>query len=129
MDPAAVDLAPASRRGSILVVEDDPDIRETLRDVLEIEGYEVTTAEHGKDALDKLARMARPCLVLLDLMMPVMSGAEFLAVLRKDEVLSTLPVVVVSAWPKEAAKVRDAQGFVKKPVDLDALLRLMGQYC
>ena len=95
----------------ILVVEDDRDIRESLQDLLEVEGYAVTTAENGRDALEQLQRMDAPSVILLDLMMPVMSGDEFLRELRKDGALASIPVLVVSAWTDEANKVLDlAQG-------------------
>jgi CheY-like chemotaxis protein len=74
--------------------------------------------------------MEEPCVILLDLMMPVMSGGEFLSILRQSDAFATLPVVVVSAWPQEAAKLSDQiQGFVKKPVVLDTLLDLLERYC
>lgn len=115
---------------TILVVEDDPDINESLRDVLEREGYEVVTASNGKEGLERLGEIDRPCVIFLDLMMPVMSGGEFLAVLRHTDVIATIPVVIVSAWPKEATQIRDqTQGFVKKPVSLDALLAAAHRFC
>lgn len=111
-------------------MEDDEDIRESLRDLLESEGYAVSTAANGQEALARLTAPERPCLILLDMMMPVMSGAEFLTVLREDQALAPIPVIVVSAWPKEAAKSgADIQGFVQKPVDLDRLLAFIRQYC
>ena len=119
-----------TRRHTILVVEDDPDIAESLSDVLEGEGYLVVTAANGVEGLQGLRDIGKPCLILLDLMMPVMSGGEFLAVLRKHEKFSTVPVIVVSAWPKEALQVRDqSQGFVKKPVMLDSLLETTSRFC
>jgi CheY-like chemotaxis protein len=115
---------------TLLVVEDDAAIREALADVLEGEGFEVVTAEHGKEALERLRSMPRPCLVLLDLMMPVMDGPAFLAELRRDDVLATLPVVIVSAWPADAAKLDgESQGFIKKPVSLEALLEVVHRHC
>ncbi|HZU95564.1 MAG TPA: response regulator [Planctomycetota bacterium] len=115
---------------SLLVVEDDPLIRESLADVLEGEGFEVVTAEHGKEALERLRTMKRPSLVLLDLMMPVMDGRAFLHALRRDDALATLPVVIVSAWAEDAAKLgRESQGFVKKPVSLEALLEVVHRLC
>lgn len=124
------------RKAPVLVVEDDEDVRETLAIALEIEGYAVETAAHGKEALDRLHEMVnrggdeRPCLILLDLMMPVMSGAELLSLLRSDPAFATIPVVVVSAWDREAAKVApDAQGLVRKPVDLTELLACVEEYC
>ncbi|HVH47842.1 MAG TPA: response regulator [Labilithrix sp.] len=115
---------------TILIVEDDPDIRDALRDVLELDGYEIVEASNGKEGLERLRNIVRPCVILLDLMMPVMSGREFIAVLRETDVLATIPVVVVSAWPDEAAHVRErTQGFVRKPVMLDALLSLVERFC
>jgi CheY-like chemotaxis protein len=117
-------------RCTVLVVEDDRDIRESLEDVLTAEGYRVITAENGRQGLERLRDQTDPCIILLDLMMPVMSGGEFLAELRANDVLATIPVVVVSAWPDEAAFVRaQAQGYVKKPVSLDVLLELVARYC
>ena len=115
---------------TILVVEDDHDIAESLSDVLQSVGYRVVTAANGLEGLDSLREIGPPCLILLDLMMPVMSGGEFLSVLRRHEKFSTVPVVVVSAWPREAAQVRgQSQGFVKKPVELDSLLESANQFC
>jgi CheY-like chemotaxis protein len=120
----------AKANGKILVVEDDPEIREVVRDVLQDEGYAVVTATNGKEGLERLRQMARPCLVLLDLLMPVMNGGEFLTALRTTDVLATLPVVVFSAWSEEAQKIRDdTQGFVEKPVSLPALLDTVTKFC
>lgn len=117
------------RCASILVVEDDRDIREALRQALEVEGYTVSVAENGVVGLALLALAPRPCLVLLDLMMPVMNGLEFLRELRQDEVLATIPVVMVTAYGELAAEARGAVGLVKKPIDLDVLLEFVMQYC
>ena len=118
--------------GPILVVEDDDDIRETTMDVLEAEGYAVVGASNGLEGLRRLEEAQRPCVILLDLMMPVMSGQEFLLRLRKEARWETIPVVVVSAWPHEAAKLtasKAAQDFVRKPVDLARLLASIGKHC
>jgi CheY-like chemotaxis protein len=116
---------------TILIVEDDRDIRESLADVIESEGFSVVTAANGQEGLERLRAMTRPCLILLDLMMPIMNGGEFLAILRKDVVLAGLPVVIVSALPKDARHLAPLshQGFVKKPVSLDALLEVVNQQC
>jgi len=120
----------ARDRHTILVVEDDPDITESLCDVLRSEGYEVATASNGKEALDRLREIDRPSLILLDLMMPVMSGGEFLAALRQIDALASIPVVIVSAWTKESAQVRaQSQGFVRKPISIDALLDATQRLC
>jgi CheY-like chemotaxis protein len=115
---------------TVLVVDDDPAIRESLRDVLEAEGYAVVTAANGKEGLDLLRETRTPCVILLDLMMPVMSGSEFLMVLRSHDVLSDIPVVIVSAWTREAAPLAPlSQGIVRKPVRLDELLACVDRFC
>src|SRR4051794_37547968 len=84
----------------VMVVEDDPDIREAVQMILEEEGYSVVTACNGAEAEAELAKMDDPCLMLLDLMMPVMSGWELLDHLKRDGKLrgdGRLQVVVVSA--------------------------------
>src|SRR5687768_645517 len=100
----------------ILVVEDDNDIRETVQQILELEGYQVFTAANGKEALDALEHIPHPCLILLDLMMPVMNGWQFLEAKQRNAVISTLPVVVVSAV---AEHVKNVTTVVKKPPDID----------
>jgi two-component system chemotaxis response regulator CheY len=115
---------------TILVVEDDDDIREAIQDALENEGYRVATAVDGQDGLRCLHEIENPCLILLDLMMPVMSGGEFLVALRDSTGYAEIPVVIASAWPDAAAEVRErAQGFVKKPIALGALLEAVSGWC
>src|SRR5690242_2846236 len=82
---------------TILVVEDDPDIRELVSEVLCQSGYHVAEAGNGQEALDFLKAHDQPCVMLLDLMMPVLSGPELLEILADDPRFSKLPVVVVSA--------------------------------
>jgi CheY-like chemotaxis protein len=113
-------------RPTILVVDDERDVREALRLSLEIEGYDVCTAMNGLEALDLLAAGLRPSAVLLDLMMPVMNGPDFLHALRCDPRFVDLPVVVLTAFTRIASDVRArglaAQGFLAKPIDVDDLL-------
>jgi two-component system response regulator CpxR len=127
--PRPVD--PKLMHTAILVVDDDRDIRETLGEILLHEGYRVEMAENGARALDIIRRGPAPVLVLLDLMMPVMSGWEFLELAETDEALAAIPVVVVSAMPAPLAPA-DARGGVKaclhKPLKLDQLLHLVHQY-
>lgn len=113
---------------SVLVVEDDLDIRESLEQILEIEGYHPLVAENGQAAVDLLEHGERPCLILLDLMMPVMSGWEFLRIQKENTLIATIPVVVVSA-AGDKAKSTNANGFIKKPIELDSLLEVVHQYC
>jgi CheY-like chemotaxis protein len=113
---------------SILVIEDDDDIRNTLVDLLESEGYTALAAENGKVALEKLHEIPKPCLVLLDMMMPIMNGREFLDEIMKDSVLAPIPVLVVSAIA-DRSNTTGAVGFIRKPIDIDVILRLVTQYC
>src|SRR5438552_202636 len=87
----------AAERKFVLVVEDDADIRESLGTILEEEGYGVVTTRNGREALSYLrSGRPRPSLILLDLLMPVMSGAEFRAEQERDPALADIPVVVLS---------------------------------
>lgn len=113
---------------TILIVEDEKDIRDTYALALEIEGYTVVCAANGKDGLDLLPRTQGPCLILLDLMMPVMNGWEFLKAMRKNDVLAVIPVVVVSAFG-ELAKCENIENILKKPIELDTLLNIVKKYC
>lgn len=114
---------------SILVVEDDAEIRESLQRALEAEGYPTRSAANGAEALRMLMSEGQPGLVFLDLMMPVMSGPELLARMRQEPRLAKVPVVIVSAWVHEAGALRDTQGVLKKPIPLASLLQTAQQYC
>ncbi|MDR3605809.1 MAG: response regulator [Oligoflexia bacterium] len=109
---------------TVLLVEDDDDIRNTLQEVLELEGYSVVPASNGQQALDTLAKIKKPSLILLDLMMPVMTGWEFLEVKQKDINVSDVPVIVFSA-AGDRAKIENIKAFVKKPIEVDTLLNLI----
>lgn len=106
----------------VLVVEDDFDIREVVGEVLESEGFEVLTASNGREALEVLDREAAPNAIVLDMMMPVMSGPEVLEALNRDPVRSEIPVVVVSAQDQRVAGV---EAFVPKPFSPDDLVRTL----
>ena len=117
----------------ILLIEDERDARETLQLLLELEGYRVASAPNGREGLNALARSAQaPCLIVLDLMMPVMNGWEFLEALERDhrQVLNDTAVVVVSA-AAEIGQLPDELGcrVMKKPFELAALLKLAQQHC
>jgi CheY-like chemotaxis protein len=116
---------------SILVVEDDADIREALIGILEDEGYRVDGVGNGREALEHLAAGPRPALILLDLMMPVMNGWQFRAAQKLDPTLADIPVVVISADGnvRQKADSLDAVGVLKKPVELDTLLAVVARYC
>jgi len=113
-------------RGTVLVVDDDMEIRETLAGVLDEEGYAVATAVHGREALDQIHAGLRPSLIVLDLMMPVMDGWQFLEERAKDEQLRQVPVVIVSATP-DNLQPPDTCAFVRKPMRLDDLLDVIAR--
>jgi two-component system, OmpR family, response regulator CpxR len=111
-------------RGWVLVVDDDEAIRETVSEVLTEEGYDVACAENGEQALEKLQTMNDLRVVLLDLMMPVMSGWEFLEVVQSSDRFRSIPVVVVSAMAAPGV-----EGHIQKPIDLERLLSTVEQFC
>lgn len=113
---------------SILIVEDDDDIRNALTDLLEDEGYHTEAAINGKDALEKLEEIPKPCLVLLDMMMPIMNGRQFLDEVMRDSHLAPIPVLIVSAVA-DKTNTEGSVGFLKKPIDIDVVLNLVAQYC
>lgn len=112
---------------TVLVVEDDRDIREALCLLLEEEGYTVYSAENGEVAAGLLSERPPPSLVLTDLMMPVMSGWELLERLKSSDELARIPVVVISAaLPAEAPSgVRE---MLRKPVSARAVLQAVDQH-
>ncbi len=108
----------------ILIVEDDLDIRDALREILEDEGYDACEAANGAEALEVLDHVPKPGLVLLDLMMPVMDGYQFLEVFRANPAFADVPVVVVTAG---ILVVPGIAGFIKKPFDTEQLLRMVNK--
>jgi len=114
-----------SLRGPVLIVEDDPDIRESLQHFLEAHGYPVVAASHGKEALEYLGRAPRPSMVVLDMNLPVMDGNRLLAARKGDDLLRTIPVVILSAAmagmsPRDRALYASSYGvaaFLGKPAD------------
>ena len=113
--------------GTILIVEDDDDLRELFAEALRHDRHSVICARDGREALAVLENI-HPCLVLLDLMMPVMSGGEVLEQLDRSNRLDELPVVVVSAVADQTT-ARGACRFMRKPVELSALLEVAREYC
>ena len=107
---------------SLLVVEDDADIRETLDGLLSMEGFHVIGCSNGREALDWLHASPKPDVILLDLMMPVMDGWQFRVVQKQDPELSAIPVVALSADATAKAAAIDADAYLKKPVEYETLL-------
>ena len=123
---------PQLRRGCVdlLIVDDDRDIRETLQELLQDEGYQVATARDGVEGLTR-ARELRPSMILLDLFMPGMDGAEFRRRQLDDEDLAQLPVVLVSAavGVEERIAALGVAGHLEKPLDLQVLFKTVARYC
>jgi CheY-like chemotaxis protein len=114
-NPCGTVLVEIAKR--VLVVDDDLDIRDVLVELLEGEGYRVSAAGDGQQALREASRNP-PDVILLDLMMPVMSGWQFRAAQLRDPVLARIPVVVLSAFANDL----DVAAFVPKPFFIEEVL-------
>lgn len=112
---------------TVLVVEDEEDLREMMREALELSGYTVVTAEDGQDALDKIPGIDRLCLVILDLLMPVMNGWDFFEKFRQRAELSAVPVVVHSSAPGQAPA--GVTRVLQKPLMFDRLVSVAREFC
>jgi two-component system chemotaxis response regulator CheY len=124
--PVEGDRKEVDKSKFVLIVDDDPDLLEVTSFVIESEGMAVATAKNGEEALTFLSAGRLPGLVLLDLMMPVMNGWEFLDEVAKDPSLKVIPVVVLTA--AERAQLPGVVEVLCKPMDLKALLRVVERY-
>lgn len=107
---------------TLLVVEDDEDIRETLVSLLSMEGFRVAGCSNGHEALTWLRASPKPDLILLDLRMPIMDGWQFRIAQKGDPQLAGIPAIALSADSTPKAAAIDAEAYLKKPVDYDTLL-------
>jgi CheY-like chemotaxis protein len=114
----------------VLVVDDDKDLRDTLVDVLQEEGYEAIAASSGQEALKLLQEGARPGIILLDMMMPGMDGQRFRTEQMQNGAWTTIPTVIFSAHVKaaEAASTMGVAGVLQKPVRMEALLEMVSRF-
>ena len=117
-------MAHADGSAPVLIIEDDPDTRDALGELLSGEGYEVATAADGQEGLRRLGAPPRPCLVLLDLMLPAMDGFEFRVRQLEDPELAAIPVIVLSGGGDVERKVArlGVAASLTKPLDLGTLL-------
>jgi CheY-like chemotaxis protein len=116
----------------ILVVDDKAELRSLISELLAEEGYTVAQATNGREALAYLrAASALPCVIILDLMMPLMDGWDFLRARQGNPVIWAIPTVVISAFRAlaEAAAPLGVQQALPKPIDLDHLLATVQRYC
>jgi CheY-like chemotaxis protein len=111
--------------GPILIVEDEPAIRETLTEIVAKGGREIVTASDGQEALERLTEVPRPCVIVLDLMMPRMNGWEFLQRKSADPSIADIPTIVLSGSGRPAGAMHQ----LAKPVDVERLLALVDQHC
>lgn len=124
-DPkTATSVAPSS----VLIVEDDRDVAQTIKDVIEAEGYRALTVANGREAL-ALLEEERPSLMLIDLFMPVMNGVELLKVVKRNPQLAAIPRVIMTAANDRMIGVKEDVPVLYKPVDFEALARLLQKYC
>jgi CheY-like chemotaxis protein len=125
-------MDPTHKGVEILIVEDDPAIRQALYDVLESEGYRVAAATDGQDALNYLhSTQPHPQLILLDLLMPIMDGYAFRTVQLQEADLADIPVVVLSAQSlsMDTSLTIKAGFYLRKPIGIDQLLTIVDSYC
>lgn len=114
---------------SILVVEDDPDIRGVMLETLQEKGYCIQGAAHGREALEVLEHLESPILILLDLRMPVMDGAEFIRALGERKNQTHVVVMTATTRPEESPVAKVADDILKKPFNLDQLFGIIEKYC
>src|SRR5437762_13327611 len=125
--PTASDAAAAFEY--ILVVEHDKDLRDSLCEALELEGYAAVCMKNGQAALNHLATGARPCIILLDLMMPVMDGWTFRQEMLKDQTLASIPVIVMTAATPARVAAVAAQVVLYKPLHMAKVMTVVQEHC
>jgi CheY-like chemotaxis protein len=121
------------RGREIMIVDDDGNIREALAELLAEEGYTVREVANGREAVDRLRCESEPvpCLIIVDLMMPVMDGRYFCAEVRNDPDLADIPLVVISGDSRlgERAGEYEAEAYLQKPLDTGRLLSTISTHC
>jgi CheY-like chemotaxis protein len=115
-------------RQAVLVLEDDPDVSQAIVEVLEEQGYRAICAGNGREAL-LLLEHERPAVMLIDLFMPLMNGIEFIKVVKRNEALAKIPRVIMTAANDPMIGVKEDVPVLYKPVDYDALSKLLAKYC
>jgi CheY-like chemotaxis protein len=116
-----------NRAGSVLVVEDDVRALDALTELLEASGYSVLRAQNGQEALEAAKCSPPPCLILLDLSMPIMDGWEFLRHQRLEPSIAEIPVVVITALV--SAIPAGTKALITKPINVNRLISLVDRYC
>ena len=126
-----ISLAMAYVHPTILLIDDHIDVRDAMEELLRCDGYTVQTASNGREALNKLYTGLRPCVILMVLMMPVMTGYEFRQEQLRDPELSAIPIIVYSGVTDVQLNAGQLQAtaYAGKPVDPDHLMALVRQHC
>jgi CheY-like chemotaxis protein len=114
---------------TVLVVDDDDELRETVCEILEDEGYKAARARNGAEGLDLLRGTLKPSLILLDLMMPIMNGWQFREAQLRDPRLQHIAVVVMTASRNLDDNPVEADEVLFKPLNLEALVATVQRYC
>ena len=112
---------------TVFLIEDEEELREMMREALELNGYSVVTAEEGSQALAKLSAIQNLCLVILDLVMPGMNGWDFFKAMRQRVEFGAVPVVVYTSSPGRAPQ--GATRVLQKPMTFERLLSTVREYC
>ena len=120
-------MTPPNPTHTVLIVEDEEDLRELMRDALVMRDYRVVTAEEGTDALRKIDDLGPPCVILLDLLMPGMNGWEFFDKVRERPELSSVPVIIHSSAAARAPA--GATRVLQKPLAFERLVSIVAEYC
>jgi CheY-like chemotaxis protein len=117
----------SSPHHTVLIVEDEEDLRELMSDALQMRGYTVVTATEGTDALRKIDDIGLPCVILLDLLMPGMNGWDFFEEVRQRPELATVPVIIHSSASSRAPA--GVTRVLQKPLAFDSLVAVVAEYC
>lgn len=123
-------MAQDQRKGPILVIDDDPDVREAIVDTLLDEGYEVVQTPGGREALAYLRSNPPPALIFLDWNMAPMNAPQFMDEFCKEPLLGNTPVVLVTADVHASQKATTSRydGFITKPINLDTLFSTVARF-
>lgn len=123
-------MSTTSQLKTVLLIDDDADIRESLAEVIADHGFEVVTAKNGEEGI-RVALERRPGVIFLDLMMPVMSGWDVRPAMKRIPELADIPVVVLSGVDDVHHQVGylDVDGYLRKPVDVKIFLEVVKGYC
>jgi CheY-like chemotaxis protein len=117
------------RNDEVMVIEDERESRIFLVELLQLEGFKVVAFANGAEALGHLSQASPPCLIIMDMRMPVMDGPAFRAAMLADPRLANIPIVVVTAFEPRAAADLSALRVFRKPVDVDGLLGTVRENC